>query len=611
MALLVLLVSGVAATWAGVRFALTTGGDERIVRFVVDLPHDSAIVPEFNPHIALSPDGSELAITPLPGPVWVRHLDALENRSLPAADSPGFRGAPLFSPDGSSVAFIQGNSTFSAVRPFYTAALSGGAAVKLTDYDAFHRGDWSGDGWIYWTGRYPGGIVRVSSHGGGVESVTQLDSAAGERSHRFASLLPRDEGLLYTVAYDGISSYDDARIDVVDLRSKSRKTLIAGGTQAVYVPSGHLVYARAGKLLAVAFDPARREVTGLPFEVVSGVLTNSTTGEAEFAVSRRGDLAYVPGPATGGHRTLVWVDRNGTATALPLPAASYLYPKLSPDGKSLAFEIEGPNHDLYVYDFSRAIVTKLTTDGESHDPVWTPDGKRLAFRSWVSGGMTMWMMPADRSSAPVRLDPMGTRESPVSFSPDGRFLTFDQKDAQTSDDAMVLSLTDNTPPRPIARTRFGEGSAKFSPDGRWIAYASDESGDAQVYVQPFSGPGPKVQISRDGGFDPVWRRSGGELYYRTGGKMMVVSIRTSPRLEVSPPKELWKDTYSDGVASSCGMPGVSSSNYDVTADGQRFLMVRDDDANVAATRVVVVLNWVQELKRLASARATTRTASVR
>ena len=293
----------------------------------------------------------------------------------------------------------------------------------------------------------------------------------------------------------------------------------------------------------------------------------------------------------------MWVDRSGKTEALPLPPASYLYPRLSPDGRFLAVEIEGPNHDFYVYDFARSVLTKMTTDGQSHAPVWTPDGKRLAFRSWLAGGMTMWMVPADRSASAERLDPTGTRQSPASISPDGRFLAFDQKDAQTGDDAWVLPLEGNRQPRPVARSRFGEGSAKFSPDGRWIAYASDESGREEVYVQPFPGPGPKVQISNAGGFDPVWRRSGGELYYRSGNKMMAVSINTSPGPRVSASRQLWEGEYSSGLGASCGMPGVTSSNYDISADG-RFLMVRDEDHAIAETQIVVVLNWARELRRL-------------
>jgi serine/threonine-protein kinase len=245
----------------------------------------------------------------------------------------------------------------------------------------------------------------------------------------------------------------------------------------------------------------------------------------------------------------------------------------------------------------------MTTDGESHDPVWTPDGRRLAFRSWQAGGMTMWWMPADRSGGPSRLTP-GARQSPVSFSPDGRFLSFDEKNPNTGDSARVLALEDSRV-EPAAETRFSEGSAKFSPDGRWVAYASNEAGRPEVYVKAFPGPGPKIQISNSGGFDPVWRRSGGELFYRTGNKMMAVSVTTSPDFRASAPIELWEGAYSSGTGSSCGMPGVASSNYDVTSDGQRFLMVRDEDSDVKATRIIVVVNWVEDLKRAAARAAST------
>lgn len=426
--------------------------------------------------------------------------------------------------------------------------------------------------------------------------MTELDANKSERSHRFANLLPDGQSLLYTVASSSIDTYNDARIDLWDLRTRTKKTLFTGGTSAAYSPSGHIVYARAGKLFAMPFDLARREVTGRPFEVLNGVLMSGNTGAASFTLSRRGDLAYVPGAAEGGRRSLVWVDRSGTTETLPLPPASYLYPRLSPDGRYLAVEIEGPNHDFHVYDFERSVLTKMTTDGMSHDPVWSPDGKRIAFRSWLAGGMTMWWMPADRSASAARLNPKGTRQSPVSFSPDGKFLTFDEKNYETSDDAWILPLEGGGDPIPVARSRFREGSPKFSPDGHWVAYTSDESGKAEVYVQAFPAPGPKIQISNGGGFDPTWRRSGGEIYYRSGNKMMRVSVSTSPRFRAAAPTPLWQGDYSSGAASSCGMPGVSSSNYDVTPDGERFLMVRDDDSAVAGTKIVVVLNWATELK---------------
>ena len=584
--------------WAGwVRESTPQRVDRPVTRFTVDLPKDTIIGAGYNRLLAFSPDGSQLALTPFPGPVYIRRFDRLDAQPLESAASRGFRGGPLFSPDGLTLSFIEGNAIISSQRPFYKAALSGGAAVKLADYDAFHEGDWASDGWIYYTASYPGGIVRVSDRGGKVEPVTELDVQRGERSHRFARLLPGGNALIYTVAFDGISKYDDARIDAWDLKTRQRKTLITGATSAAYSPSGHLVYARAGKLFAAPFDAARLEVTGASFPVVDGVIMSENTGVAQFSLSQRGDLAYAPGSAADGHRTLVWVDRSGKAEPLPLPPASYLYPRLSPDGRYLAVEMEGPNHDVYVYDFTRAVLTKITTDGLSHDPVWAPDGKRIVFRSWQVGGMTMWTMPVDRSAAPTRLDPAGSRQSPVSISPDGRFLSFDQKNAQSGDDAWVLPLAGGEAAQPVANSRFDEGSAKFSPDGRWIAYSSAESGRPEVYIQPFPGPGPKVQVSSDAGIDPQWRRAGGELYYRSRGRMMVVSVATSPTLRVSAPRQLWvEQSYTTGSGSSCGMPGVTSSNYDVTPDGQRFLMVRDDDVGVASTRVVVVMNWAEELR---------------
>lgn len=589
--------------WYGRLREGTPPGDRRVSRFTVDLPKDSVIMPTFNANLALSADGTHLAYTPLPGPVVIRRLDDVDAQPLEASATPGFRQGPVFSPDGTSLAYVDGNAPFSWKRPFLKVALAGGPAVKLAEYDMFHRGDWSDDGWLYWTARYPGGIVRIRDTGGEPEAVTNLDVAGGERSHRFASLLPGGDALLYTVGFEGIDNYDDARIDLWDMRTRTKKTIVEGGTSATYSPSGHIVYARAGKLYAVPFDAQRREVTGTPFGVEDGIMMSRNTGAAHFALSKRGDLAYVPGPAEGGRRTLVWVDRSGNVDPLPLPPASYLYPRISPDGRTLAVEIEGPNHDFYFYDLERAVLSKVTTDGLSHDPVWSPDGAWLAFRSWQAGGMTMWSMRSDRSGAPERLDPGGTRQSPVSFSPDGRHLAFDQKDPDTGDDAWVLPLDGDRTPRRVAKTRFGEGSTKFSPDGRWVAYSSDESGKPEVYVQAFPGPGLKLQISSGGGTDPVWRRSGGELYYRARDKMMVVSVTTSPRLQASAPRQLWEGTYSAGTASSCGMPGVSSSNYDVSADGQRFLMVRDEDQKALSTRIVVVLNWVEQLKETERARS--------
>ena len=287
----------------------------------------------------------------------------------------------------------------------------------------------------------------------------------------------------------------------------------------------------------------------------------------------------------------MWVDRNGRPAPLPMPVRAYLHPRISPDAREIAIEIEGPSHDIYTYDLARGVLEKMTFDGTSHWPVWTPDADRLTFRSWKTGTMTMWMMPADRSASPQLVTSTGSMQSPESWSPDGRTLAFTQMDdMERGSDIYVLTLPNRTP-RPLIQTKFSEGSPKFAPDGRWVAYSSNESGRAEVYVVTYPGPGPTTQISTDGGTDPVWRHDGRELFYRNGDLMMAVEINASKTFDVSRPTVLWEARYLAGAGSSCGMTGPTSANYDVSADGQRFLMIKDTAGAVESKRLHVVSNW--------------------
>ncbi|MBM3312928.1 MAG: hypothetical protein FJY80_15645, partial [Candidatus Aminicenantes bacterium] len=380
---------------------------------------------------------------------------------------------------------------------------------------------------------------------------------------------------------------------------------------------GHIVYAKAGILYALPFDRGKLEPTGLPAKVVEGVQMSTNTGAAYFDVSSSGALAYVPGVAEGGMRTLVWVDRQGKTETLPLPPRSYLFPRISPDAKTIAVEVEGATHNLYSWDIARGVLTKLTTDGLSHAPVWMPDGKNICFRSWKSGTMTMWSMPSDQSGTEKRLTMVGARQSAVSVSRDGRWLAFNQMgevpsgqsmeemDAGsgmvtrgTGSDIWILPLQgDDRQPRPFANRKFDEASPKFSSDGKLVAYCSNEEGRPEVYVQPWPGPGWKIKLSSEGGTDPLFCRGDREIVYRNGDKMMVVPIKTAGGFEAGKPALLWEGHFSHGMSSSCGPPGVSSANYDVTADGQRFLMIKDNDQDVVSTKIVVVLNWTAALRK--------------
>jgi eukaryotic-like serine/threonine-protein kinase len=587
-----LLVGTVVSGWLAYRFGLGKAPIPRVTRFAIDVPDGRSIIPSFNPQVMFSRDARSLlfaAVSNVPRTPIITYQRRLEDQETSILVK-GL-GTPVFSPDNQWLMLLD----HARVVKY---PLGGGAPVPLVnDYKGYSRGDWGPDGFYYWTNAYSEGIVRTPVAGGENEPVVRLNEERQERVLKHAQLLPGGKALIFTVGYGGIESYDDARIDAFDLRSKKRVALIQGGTFPRYSPSGHIVYARAGSLYAVPFDAERLEVTGTPRKVLDGVLMSTNTGTAYFDVSSLGDLAYAAGTAEGGERTLHWLDRAGKATPLPLPPRSYLHPRISPDGRQLAIEVEGVNHNFYVYDFERGVMAMITNDGLSHGPIWSPDSKYLAFRAWKAEMMTMWRIPSDRSGPAERLTSVGKRQSVVSFSPNGEYLLFDQADdPANSVDVWVLPMRGDRTPKPFVSSRAVEGSAKFSPDGKWVAYCSTESGRPEVLVQPWPGPGPKIQISSDGGTDPIWRRDGKELFYRSGDKMMAVTMEMGPPLRAGRPVQLWEGPYSHGMSSSCGPPGPTSANYDVTTDGRRFLMIKDNDRDVKSTKVVVILNWAQELK---------------
>ncbi|HVE16086.1 MAG TPA: hypothetical protein VNB29_05085, partial [Chthoniobacterales bacterium] len=405
--------------------------------------------------------------------------------------------------------------------------------------------------------------------------------------------------VLFTAITTETASFDDARIMAFSPRTGEKKVLLEGGTYPRY-SSGYLLYAHDARILAVRFDPDRLRVEGQPFTVLEGLQMSRNTGVANFDVSASGDLVYIPGSCEGGARTLVWVDRDGKPEPLPLAPKSYLHPRLSPDERRLAIEVEGANHDLYVYDFDRGVLANVTTDGVSHWPVWSPDGTQLSFRAGPMGRTAMWQAPADRSRAPQKVPGKGVGQSAESWSPDGRTIVYTATNPGSPPSIMAAHLDSNREAEVVDQGKGAIGSPKFSPDGHWLAYCSMESGKPQAYVQAFPGPGAKIQISTDGGTDPVWKRNGGELYYRNGDSMMVVDVSTAPTFRAGRPRELWKGHYSHGMSTSCDPPGATSSNYDVTADGKRFLMVKDDDQDrTVSKQLVVALGWVSELSRMA------------
>jgi serine/threonine-protein kinase len=322
---------------------------------------------------------------------------------------------------------------------------------------------------------------------------------------------------------------------------------------------------------------------------VEGV-AHSGDGAAQYSVSNSGSLVYVSGGVTSVQRKLLWVSRNGTEQVLGAPAQTYGYPRLSPDGHRVALETED---QIWLYDLSRDTLTRFTFEGTNNQsPVWTPDGKRIAFYSNKGGPANIWWQLADGSGGLEQLTTTQYPQIPRSWSPDGKTLAFHENNPTTKKDIWVLRLSDRKS-EPFLRTPFNEGGPVFSPDGHWIAYISDESGRPEIYVQPFPGPGGKWQISTEGGNEPAWNRNGRELFYRSGNKMMAVDVTTQPTFSAGKPKMLFEGQY---VAVQ---PGLTGTAYDVSPDGQRFLMVKETEASISATQINVVLNWFEELKRRA------------
>jgi len=487
---------------------------------------------------------------------------------------PGTRNAlgPFFSPDGQWLGFA-------SVAGMSKVSLGGGAVLPLVPFGG-NGASWGADGVI--TTATPTGLQQLPETGGTLRPLTKIGQ--GEGTHRLPDVLPGGRGVLFAIP----AGPNTGQVHVVySSPSGERREVIPAGTAPRYAPTGHLVYAQTGTLFAVPFDLDTQTVTGNPVPLVQGVL-QTVAGFPQYSFSDTGTLVYVSGAATV-QRTLVWVARDGTEQALPVAPHEYDWPRLSPDGKRVAVEVEG---QTWIYDIARDTLTRLTFTGTQNDgPLWTPDATHIVNRSNREGtpSSLFWEM-ADGSGGSKRLSTADqVADLPLSVSPDGQFVAFIRTDLKTLRDIWILSLKDGTR-KLFLSTPTTEGAPRFSPDGRWIAYVSDESGRPEIYVQPFPGPGGKWQISTDGGIEPGWNPNGRELFYRSGDRMMAVPVTTAPAFSAGRPTMLFERPY---MSSTFPLTGVT---YDVTRDGQRFLMVKDQSGS--ATQINVVVNWFEELKRL-------------
>ena len=366
--------------------------------------------------------------------------------------------------------------------------------------------------------------------------------------------------------------------------------MLENGRHPHHLPTGHLLYelTQTGTLMAVLFDLERLELSGDPVPVFDGVRSASGQGTADYSISNDGTLVYVP--STGGFtRTLVWVDREGLEEPLAAEPHGYNSLRISPDGSRLAITIDGSGgSDVWIYDLEREILSRLTFDpATDHWPIWTPDSQRVVFDSSREGAPHNLFWKAADGTGPVqRLTTSPNTQGAYSFSPDGKSLVHNE--TSTSRNLHVLSMEGEFASQPLLHDAFTETAAAISPSGRFIAYSSNESGQNQIYVRPFPNVDDgKRQISRDGGIEPVWHPKEEELFYRNGSALEVVSIQTEPTFTAGSPAVLFTGNY---------LTNPSNRQYDVAPDGQRFLMIKEEQTTTA--QINVVLNWFEELKRL-------------
>lgn len=452
---------------------------------------------------------------------------------------------------------------------------------------------WGTDNTIIFGTNGAAGLFQVSTNGGVPELLTTVATVDGEINHRWPEVLPGGEAVIFVVSTG--RDYDNARIAVQRLSDEKHRVLLHGGTFPQYLPTGHLVFSRAGSVLAVPFDLKRLEVQLPPRRVMEDLLApTSPIGAADFTISNTGTLAYIPRQLQRTASSLVWVNREGIASELKVAGQENLgdlsTPRLSPDGQFVAIQTIEQNWDIWIYSIFRETITRLTVEGINSLPLWTPDGKRLVYQSTKAGGSSLYWQPIHGRGPEELLIPSspGT-QYPGSFSSDGQMFLFSEIRPKTKRDIFTISLEGDRKPSVFLQTPDDETTPRLSPDRRYVAYVSDESGRNEVYVQPFPGPGAKLRISTEGGTEVIWGQNG-EIFYRSDNVMMAVEVKTQPTLAIGKPQRLFEDLYLLNFG--------RTANYDVTPDGTQFLMLKPVELQTSTPAAIhLVLNWFEELKQ--------------
>ncbi len=573
------IIAGVAV------WKLKPAEPHQVTRFYYELPKGHQLISTAQCSVAISPDGRQLAYATSDG-IYLRFMDQLDARLIPGTgrDPDGL----FFSPDGKWIGYVSGPD-----KRLKKIAVIGGAPVALTNDVMTVWSSWSADDTIVYSGGAAGGIMRISSNGGTPETIVKAQNEILVSPQ----LLPDGESVLFTSI-----ATSPHKIMLQSLKSGERKELLVGG-DARYLPSGHLVYSLedATDLFAVPFDVGTLRVTGGPVSVVQGVFRYG--GAPQWDVSNSGTLVYVSETEADSYQSsLVWVDRNGREEPITAEPHNYSSARISPDGTKVAlhFGTAGGGMDIWIWDLVRKTMTRLTLhEGDDENPVWTHDSKGIFFSSDREGMHDVYWKAADGTGEEKRIGSAPDRLLfPMSLSGDGKTLVLSELNLKTgiSADIGALSIEGDHKWMPLLQEKYTEEQPQISPDGRWMAYVSNESGQSEIYVRPFPDvDGGKWQISSGGGYSPLWSRDCRELFYRNGDAVVAVSVKSDQTFGIKTSQTLFRRAY---IAR-----GNESETWDISPDGKRFLMIKPPVSTggvleaAGPRKINIVLNWLEELKQ--------------
>jgi eukaryotic-like serine/threonine-protein kinase len=574
--LAVALLAGTAGWWAGLA---PPPADARIRRFLVSPDPAALAIASANRDLVISPDGTLLAYLGTESAVrglYVRRVDSLTPTLLRRSER---YFEPFISHDSRWIAF--NDETDYTLRK---VPATGGPPVAIAKTHAEMLGaSWADDDTIVYATQE--GLWRVPAGGGTPQVVIQPDLARGERSLAWPIVLPGSKTVVYAARSGGRS--DESAIHALDLQTGTTKLLVPGGTNPLYSPTGHLLYMTEQVLHGVAFDARRVETRGDAMPLLEGIFAKASGG-ANISLAADGTLAYLSGDGGSASRVLLWLDRQGRTEPLNLPPRPYGLPRISPDGTRIAVDLRREPWEVWMWDVARQVFSRLTTasNSDSH-PVWTPDARQLLFASSREGPRRLFVQAADGTGEARRLDEEAF--NPDSLTPDGRQVIF-RRDGGNGSDLMMAAIDGSGEAVPLVATSANEVNGEVSPDGRWLAYQSDESGQAEVYVRPFPGvAGGRWQISYGGGRHPMWGRDARELFFvEADGRLAAVRVM---------PGEAFVPSRPERVSEVAFFSGFVSRSYDISPDGKRFLVVQTVPDGQQLS-IVIVENWTQELKRL-------------